>query len=142
MSNKKICHQQQHLRCENDINFVVNIKVTMSEKHFGRYLLCSIYLLFFCLQIVKSKVTWISPAACDQVTLRVTATGYICVKMTATQQIVILLLCVSFSFKCHKSGQVMCEFNTKVQSSNSLRLTIVSAKSKSHSPRRGYLSQR
>ena len=34
----------------------------------------------------------------------------------------------------------MCEFNTNVQSSNSLRLTIVSAKPKIHSPRRGYLS--
>ena len=35
-----------------------------------------------------------------------------------------------FSFKCHRSGQVMCECNTNVQSSNSLRLGIVSAKSK------------
>ena len=34
----------------------------------------------------------------------------------------------------------MCEFNTKVQSSNSMRLTIVSAKSKIHFPRGGYLS--
>ena len=34
----------------------------------------------------------------------------------------------------------MCEFNTNVQSSNSWRLTIVSAKPKIHSPRRGYLS--
>ena len=72
------------------------------------------YLLFFCLQIVKSRVTWISPAACDQVTLRVTATGYICVKMTATQEIAVLLLRIFFCFKCHKSGQVMCEFNTEV----------------------------
>ena len=55
--------------------------------------------------MVKSKVTCISPAACDQVTLRVTATGYICVKMTAPQRIVVLLVCVFFSFKCHKSGQ-------------------------------------
>ena len=37
-------------------------------------------------------------------------------------------------------GQEMREFNTNVQSSNSLRLTIVSAKPKIHSPRRGYLS--
>ena len=35
----------------------------------------------------------------------------------------------------------MCEFNTNVQSSNSLRLTIVSAKPKIHSPRRGYYHQ-
>lgn len=45
-----------------------------------------------------------------------------------------------FYFKCYKSEQVMCELNAKVQSSNSLRLTNVSAKSKIHSPRRCYLS--
>jgi len=33
----------------------------------------------------------------------------------------------------------MCEFNTKVQSSNFLRLTIVSAKSENPPPRRRYL---
>ena len=51
----------------------------------------------------KSNVTWISPAAYDQVTLRVTATGGICVKMTATQRrIAVLLLYVFFSFNVIK----------------------------------------
>ena len=34
----------------------------------------------------------------------------------------------------------MCEFNTKITIAQHLRLTIVSAKSKIYSPRRGYLS--
>ena len=34
----------------------------------------------------------------------------------------------------------MCEFNTKITIVQLLRLTIFSAKSKIHSPRRGYLS--
>ena len=34
----------------------------------------------------------------------------------------------------------MCEFNRKITIVQLLRLTIVSAKSKIHSPRRGYLS--
>ena len=34
----------------------------------------------------------------------------------------------------------MCEFNTKITIAHLLRLTIVSAKSKIYSPRRGYLS--
>ena len=34
----------------------------------------------------------------------------------------------------------MCEFNTKITIAQLLRLTIVSAKSKIYSPRRGYLS--
>ena len=45
----------------------------------------------------------------------------------------------SFS-KCSKVRQEMCEFNTKITIVQLLRLTIFSAKSKIHSPRRGYLS--
>ena len=41
---------------------------------------------------------------------------------------------------CYKVWQEMCEFNTKITIAQLLRLTIVPAKSKIYSQRRGYLS--
>ena len=60
IENKIVCHQQQNLRHQNNLNFEPRIwKVTISEINFGRFLLRSIFLLYFCLHeyIAKSKVT-------------------------------------------------------------------------------------
>ena len=51
-----------------------------------------------------------------------------------------LLVWCFFSFKCYEVWQEMCEFNTAITIAQLLGLTVVSAKSKIHSPRRGYLS--
>ena len=59
--------------------------------------------------------------------------------MTARHRIVVLLVSF-FPFKCYKRRQEICEINIKITIVQLLRLTIVSAKSKTHSPRRGYLS--
>ena len=53
---------------------------------------------------------------------------------------VVLLVWLFFSFKYYKSRQEMGEFKTKITIIQILRLTTTSAKSKIHSPRRGYLS--
>ena len=53
-------HKQQHLRRENNINLEPRIyKITIGGKHFGRFLLRSIFLSYFWLlkNIAKSKVT-------------------------------------------------------------------------------------
>lgn len=74
-----------------------------------------------------------------QITLHVYSRnkGYICVKMMA--QVFVLLVWFS-SFKHFKDWQEMFEFNTKITIAHLLSLTIVSAKFKIYSPRRGYLS--
>ena len=59
--------------------------------------------------------------------------------MTTRHRIVVLLVSF-FPFKCYKRRQEMCEFNIKITIVQLLRFSIVSAKSKFHSPRRGYLS--
>ena len=90
--------------------------------------------------MAKSKVTSFSAAACDQVTLRVTNKWIHPWQNDGKTSDCCFLLAVSFSFKCYKSRQEMCQFNTKIIIVQLLRLLIVSAKSEIHSPRRIYLS--